>query len=733
VTSGLGNFYRNLSQTFKSPKKQDFRNDISSLTTLDKMNLGLVIAFDPTSNSVRIKQEKKIDNVFYLFLLTQDSGTSTPNLLKTYLVYPARTGADSSRAVADDTAEAVPQHRECSLGNECLLYDGRGPDKCDGSPDSCKERTILSCDPHSRCESVQVRGNLWKNECDKDGEDCDDPDYARHCDDRTKKCELEELRENDAPIEENCDVVGEDCNDLACNSQGQCVLSAALPPGSDLSGYINCASSTDPTEPDTDKCRYHACNSDKVCEARIGKPVQGEILCEPAFPGQPDPCAKHLACEDGLCVSKPDTDDGKNENECSRVSAAGVEEDPQCSYHACRGVACALIFAPNPNGTKGNCDPYDPLDDCSHKKCLYGTEEEYPFNAQLQGIFTGEPLCGLVEGEDESITYYDGDACLDNGDCPPTPTPTPVPRSSSSKSSASSRPGYHKACVDLLGNEPGPICQLVPNGFALGNHVFVDSCRDSFDCPYTASSARSSVSSTASTGSQKSTTTTTTTLVVVVSSIAPSSASASSQTAKTLTSGSASSAGKVAVLMQPSTELGVESPSLDLAVAKAQFAFDSKNRPIRIEVFQDLKCGMCKHTFEDTIENLIANEVKNGEVELIFKEFPLGMRDEEKRLAIAAKCAGKQNQYLDFVRNLYKNAKTSSKEDIMDYAQELDLDLVDFSICLNDASVEKSIELEVAEGQKLGIKGTPTFVIAGKVYPGAKSYSTFQRLLQGIH
>jgi protein-disulfide isomerase len=51
---------------------------------------------------------------------------------------------------------------------------------------------------------------------------------------------------------------------------------------------------------------------------------------------------------------------------------------------------------------------------------------------------------------------------------------------------------------------------------------------------------------------------------------------------------------------------------------------------------------------------------------------------------------------------------------ILDYAKDLNLDLQKLQADMNDPEIMTNITLDVEDGKKLGVNGTPTFFINGK-------------------
>lgn len=52
-----------------------------------------------------------------------------------------------------------------------------------------------------------------------------------------------------------------------------------------------------------------------------------------------------------------------------------------------------------------------------------------------------------------------------------------------------------------------------------------------------------------------------------------------------------------------------------------------------------------------------------------------------------------------------------------------------FNQCVNDASVRKEVEADIAEGEKYGVSGTPAFFINGIMVEGAQPIEVFTKVI----
>lgn len=134
--------------------------------------------------------------------------------------------------------------------------------------------------------------------------------------------------------------------------------------------------------------------------------------------------------------------------------------------------------------------------------------------------------------------------------------------------------------------------------------------------------------------------------------------------------------------------------------------------PVTLIEFSDYQCPYCKRHATAVMPPLIKSYVDTGKVRFVMREYPI---ENLHRRAIptseAALCAGDQGQYWGMHDALFTDQKANTDEDFQQMAASLDLDVAAFSACMNSDKFMEQIKADMAEGQKLGISGTPSFVL----------------------
>ncbi len=76
----------------------------------------------------------------------------------------------------------------------------------------------------------------------------------------------------------------------------------------------------------------------------------------------------------------------------------------------------------------------------------------------------------------------------------------------------------------------------------------------------------------------------------------------------------------------------------------------------------------------------------------------------------AASCSGDQGKYWE-MHGLIFETKKMTESDLDQHAQSIGLDMTAFNDCLGSGTYASDIRIDIAEGRKVGISGTPSFLI----------------------
>jgi len=148
-----------------------------------------------------------------------------------------------------------------------------------------------------------------------------------------------------------------------------------------------------------------------------------------------------------------------------------------------------------------------------------------------------------------------------------------------------------------------------------------------------------------------------------------------------------------------------------------------KPKVIIIEFF-DYNCGYCKKSM-DAVTELLRTEY---DLKISFRDYPI-LSPSSRVAAKAALAAKEQGKYFIFHSALMNMQGNINDENIYSLARNLDIDVKKLKIDMQNTAIEQIIEKNEILAKKLGIKGTPTFIINGKLYAGALDLKQLRQII----
>jgi protein-disulfide isomerase len=138
------------------------------------------------------------------------------------------------------------------------------------------------------------------------------------------------------------------------------------------------------------------------------------------------------------------------------------------------------------------------------------------------------------------------------------------------------------------------------------------------------------------------------------------------------------------------------------------------NGDITVVEFFDYNCGYCKRGLPE-VQKLIQGDKK---VRFVFKELPILSKGSEEaaRAALAAK---RQGKYWEFHQAMLGGKGQANEASSVKAAEALGLDMAKFKSDMASDGVKEELEKMKALAKKMGINGTPHFLVGDKSIPGA--------------
>ena len=146
--------------------------------------------------------------------------------------------------------------------------------------------------------------------------------------------------------------------------------------------------------------------------------------------------------------------------------------------------------------------------------------------------------------------------------------------------------------------------------------------------------------------------------------------------------------------------------------------------------FYDYDCPYCRASLPAVRKFYEANKDK---VRFSFIEFPIkSLHGESAVLAARASLAARRQpaHYVDFHFALLGQEGEITDDIITAEAAKAGMDLGKLKADMEDPAIEKSLTSSIALAHKVGVDGTPTFVLNGKFHPGAVDDETLAKEME---
>ena len=135
--------------------------------------------------------------------------------------------------------------------------------------------------------------------------------------------------------------------------------------------------------------------------------------------------------------------------------------------------------------------------------------------------------------------------------------------------------------------------------------------------------------------------------------------------------------------------------------------------------FLDFECEACGAAYP-IVEDLRAKYA--GEVTFVIRYFPLPGHFNAGRAARAVESAARQGELEAMYSKMYETQKEwgeaqEPKDDLFrSFAEEIGLDMDQYDADYASQEVDERISRDVADGESLGVTGTPTFYVDGELF-----------------
>lgn len=134
---------------------------------------------------------------------------------------------------------------------------------------------------------------------------------------------------------------------------------------------------------------------------------------------------------------------------------------------------------------------------------------------------------------------------------------------------------------------------------------------------------------------------------------------------------------------------------------------------VTVVEFYDYNCGYCKRALTD-VQHILD---QHKDVRVVFHEMPI-LSPASRIEAKWSLAAHRQGKFFEYHTKLMGHKGSKPESVLRALAEEVGMDVEQLRKDVNDPAIQDEIETAMTMAQEIGIRGTPAFIVNGKLYPG---------------
>jgi len=178
---------------------------------------------------------------------------------------------------------------------------------------------------------------------------------------------------------------------------------------------------------------------------------------------------------------------------------------------------------------------------------------------------------------------------------------------------------------------------------------------------------------------------------------------------------------------------GQNAPVVDVAALPDDDAvLGDPNASVTIVEFSDFQCPFCGKFFDETFPQIKTKYIDTGKVKLVYRDFPLGIHEMAQTYAEAAECAHEQGKFWEMHDKIFGEQKNgvATVDTLKKWGKELGIKEEQFNSCLDTNKYAEEVLKDLKDGEAVGVQGTPSFFINGKLVVGAVPFSVLEKEIE---
>ena len=180
---------------------------------------------------------------------------------------------------------------------------------------------------------------------------------------------------------------------------------------------------------------------------------------------------------------------------------------------------------------------------------------------------------------------------------------------------------------------------------------------------------------------------------------------------------------------------------IDRVLTEGEPFVGNPNAPVTIAEWFDYQCPACKYGDQNMITPLVADYVKAGKLKIVFKDFAF-LGPDSQTLALTARAVWEAypDKFYEWHKTFFanqgqENTGWATKAVIASLNKKvvgIDQAVIDGLILKNSAKYQAAIDADKAEGTKLGVNATPSFIIGDDLKVGVPQYVDVKNIIDSL-
>jgi len=180
-------------------------------------------------------------------------------------------------------------------------------------------------------------------------------------------------------------------------------------------------------------------------------------------------------------------------------------------------------------------------------------------------------------------------------------------------------------------------------------------------------------------------------------------------------------------------------PEGQIDVTDLGYTVGPPDAPIQVIEFSDFGCGYCRRFHVNTYPTLYEEYVESGEVAWKYIPFVLGIFPNGEEAAIAGECVLRhgRSSFPEFRDRLFEEQGEWRDSDdpssfFVEVASEAGVDAGPMRRCVREEGTAEQVQANNAVGRRIGLRGTPSFLINGFPLHGAQPLDIFRTIFDDM-